>query len=163
MSQVKYNFLNWNPDQEDYLNEGLITADNVVHAEEGWLDYLTPTAGSFSTSTAFNTTPSIVIRSVGTNDQRVAAWLHNATAAGAGYTVDLSVGLLSGGYTTVGTYTTVTSATTSTQYTLNRISGFDVCELGDKIFFAANAECTSATVLSGGSLVTVNLTGYADQ
>ena len=65
-------------------------------------------------------------------------------------------------YSIGGNYTTVTSATVSTQYTLNRLVAFDVCELSDKLFFVARAQGTSATALAGTSRAEVSLTGHAD-
>jgi hypothetical protein len=45
MSFVRYNFLNWQPDQEDYANDGLSVADNVIHNPDGYQEV------RFSTST----------------------------------------------------------------------------------------------------------------
>jgi hypothetical protein len=161
MSNVKLNFLNWQPDVEDYRNEGLITADNVIHSPEGYIQYKTPT--TFVTSTAIGTCPSMVVRSVGTNDQRVVAYLNNATAAGAGYTIDLNLGLFSSNYTTVALYTSMTSSTIGNLSTQNRVVAFDVCELGGVIFMAAQAELPVTTALNAGDapVVTLNATGYA--
>jgi hypothetical protein len=102
-------------------------------------------------------------RHVGTNNQRVAAYLHQATAAGAGFTIDMSIGLFtSGNYSTMGLYTTVTSGTILNAATLNRVVGFDVCELSDKLFFTARADCQTSTALSGStSIAHINLVGYA--
>ena len=159
--KLKYDFLNWQPDAEDYKNAGLTTAENIIHSEEGYLPYKTPTASAFSTTAALATTPSMVVKSIGTNNQRVVAYIDNVTAAGAGYTVDFNVGLLSSGYTTIANYTTVTSSTVSS-VTVNRVIAFDACELGGYIFFAAQAECQTATVLNAAApVITLNVTGYA--
>lgn len=162
MSLVKFDFLNWRPDLETYNHDGLIAADNVIHSEEGYLEYRTPTAGAFATSTALNTCPSVVIKNVGTSDQRIAAFLHNGVAAGAGFTIDMSIGIFSPGYTTIGLYTTFTSSTVTSGYTGNNITAFDVCELDDKIFFAAQAELPTLTILNvAAPVITLNATGYA--
>jgi len=158
---MRFNFLNWRPDADDMGNDGLITADNVIHDTEGYVQYKTPTSGAFVTNTAIGTCPSIVVRSVGTNNQRIAAYLHNATAAGAGYTVDFSIGLFSSGYTTIGNYTTFTSSTLSTQYTLNSVSAFEVAEYADKIYITAEAQCATITVLNAAApTITLVATGY---
>ena len=159
MSNVKFDFLNWQPDIEDYRNEGLITADNIIHSPEGYIQYKTP--ATFITSTALGTCPSMVVRSIGTNDQRVVAYINNITAAGAGYTADLSIGLFSSDYSSIANYTSITSATVGSLSTLNRVVAFDVCELGGVIFMAAHAECQSSTALSGQAIITLNATGYA--
>ena len=52
MSQVKFNFINWRPDAEDMGNDGLVTADNVLHQPEGYIEYRTPTAAGFYATTA---------------------------------------------------------------------------------------------------------------
>lgn len=162
MSYIKYDFLNWQPDLEDYRNPGLKTADNVIHDVEGYKKYETPTAAAFATNAALVSCPSLVMKSVGTNDQRAVAYINNCTAAGVGFTYDFNIGLFSSGYTTIGNYTTVTSATCTTQFTLNRVVAFAVCELADKLFFVARAEGASNTAVSGTAIAAVNLAGYAD-
>lgn len=160
MSHVKLNFLNWRPDAEALGNDGLITAENALHSEEGYIQYKTPT--TFATNTAIGTCPSIVIKSVGTNNQRIAAFLHNATAAGAGYTIDLSIGLFSSGYTTIGLYTTISSGTINAAHGGNHVMAFDVTEYADNIFITAQAECPVSTALSSTTapIATINATGY---
>ena len=52
MSKVKFDFLNWQPDQEDYRNGGLITAENLIHAPEGYKqvkNFVTGGTGSYRT------------------------------------------------------------------------------------------------------------------
>lgn len=162
MTYFKYDFLNWQPDIEDFKNPGLRTADNVYHDVEGYKQYKASTTGSFATNAALATCPSVVIKSVGTNNQRVACYLHNATAAGAGFTIDMSIGLLNAAYGAVNNYTTVTSNTILNAATLNRVVAFGVCELADKIFFVARAEMQTNTALTGSTNLSVlNLTGYA--
>jgi len=162
MSKVKLDFLNWRPDLEDYDNQGLIEAQNVFHQPEGWKEYKTPTVGAFVTNTALGTCPSVVIKSVGTNNQRIAAFLHNPVVAGAGATIDFSIGIFSQGYTTIGLYTTYTSSTISSLLTGNNVMAFDVCELDGLIFFSAQAELPTATILNAAApVITLNSTGYA--
>ena len=162
MAFVKFDFLNWQPDQEDWNNSGLITADNVVHSDEGYLPYLAFPTASFVANTALGTTPSLVAKQVGTGEQVIVAYLHDATAAGAGFTIQFSVGVFDSNYSGFGTYTTYTSSTITSAYTGNNVMAFDVCELDDKIFFAAQAELPTATVLNPSApVITINATGYA--
>ena len=162
MSWVKIDFLNWQPDQEDWNNEGLVTADNVIHSEEGYVPFSNFNTGSYVASTTFGTAPSIIFRPVGTNDQQLVAWLDNATAAGAGFTIDLNIGMTDSRYSGLGTYTTYTSSTITSAWTGNNIAAFDVCELDDKIFWAVQAELPTATVLNASApVITINSTGYA--
>lgn len=168
MSQVKFNFLNWRPDAEDDGHDGLVTADNVYHQPEGFKAFQSPTAGAFATNTSLGTCPSVVFRPVGTRGQYVGAWLHNATAAGVGYTIDMSVGLFSRGaesqmLTLIGTYTTYSTSTITNQYTGNNISALEVTEYKDYIFFTAEAQLPAATVLNPGGAprITINSAGYA--
>lgn len=162
MNRVRIDFLNWQPDLEDFNNPGLIEADNVYHQAEGFKEFKSKTASAQATSTAIPTSPSLIVKSVGTNNQKVVAYLHNATAAGAGYTIDFSIGLFSSGYTTVANYTTITSSTITSAATSNRVVAFQVCEYGDNIFVSAQAELPTITILNAGAapVVTLNATGY---
>ena len=162
MSFVKFDFLNWQPDLEDWNNPGLTIAENVFHSEEGYLAYSSFTGGAFVADTNIGTTPSIVARPVGTGEQIAVAYLHNATAAGAGFTIQLSIGLMNSQYATLANYTTYTSSTVSTSYTGNNLVAFDVCELNDTLFFTAEAQLDTITALNAGApTITINATGYA--
>lgn len=162
MSFLKFDFLNWQPDQEDWNNTGLIEADNVLHSNEGYLPYSSFPTASFVADTNIGTTPSMVVRPIGTGEQIAVAYLHNATAAGAGFTIQFSIGLMGSSYNTLGTYTTYTSSTITSAYTGNAVMAFDVCELDDRLFFTAQAELPTATVLNAAApVITINATGYA--
>jgi len=162
MSLVKLDFLNWRPDLEDERHDGLLTADNVIHSPEGYLNFETATEAAFATTTWLAGCPSIVVKSIGTSDQRIAAYLHNGVTAGLGFTIDMSIGIVSDGLTTVGNYTTFTSSTITSGFTGNNISAFQVCELDDKIFFTAQAELPTTTVINASApVITINATGYA--
>lgn len=162
MSFVKFDFLNWQPDQEDWNNSGLITADNILHSDEGYLPYKSFPTASFVADTNLGTTPSLIAKPVGTGEQIAVAYLHSATAAGAGFTIQFSIGLMNSSYSTIGSYTTYTSSTVSTAYTGNNVMAFDVCELDDKLFFSAQAELETITLLNAGApVITINATGYA--
>ena len=161
MSQVKINFLNWRPDDEDLGNDGLITADNVYHDTEGYKQYKTPTTGAFSTNAGLGTCASVVFRTVGTSNQRIGCFLHNATAAGVGYTIDMSIGLFAENYSLSGLYTTISSSTLTNKHTLNSVSAFEGFEYADLIFITAEAQCATATVINAAApVITLNSTGY---
>lgn len=161
MPRVRFNFLNWRPDQDEFNTEGLQVADNLLHDTEGYKQFDFVTTGAFATNTSIGTCPSIVVRPVGTNNQYVAAYLDNRQVAGAGATYDLNIGLLNG-YSLSGNYTSVTSATSSADLTGTafRVSAFEVTELQDRIFVTAEAQLASSTALSGTAVAVVNLTGY---
>jgi hypothetical protein len=162
MSFVKFDFLNWQPDQDPWNNEGLVTADNMIHTDRGYIQHTTYLTADFVSHPSIFTTPSIVARPVGTGEQVAVAYLHNATAAGAGFTIDFSIGLMDSRYSGVGLYTTYTSSTISSAFTGNKVIGFDVCELNDRLFFTAQAELPTITALNAGApVITINSTGYA--
>lgn len=54
MPRVRFNFLNWRPDQDEFNTDGLQIADNVLHDVEGYKELLKQTAGAFSTGVSFN-------------------------------------------------------------------------------------------------------------
>jgi len=158
--QAKFDFLNWRPDAEDLRNPGLITADNVIHDTEGYKEYKTPTSGAFASNSSLGTCGSVVFRPVGTNGQYVGAWLADATHLGSlKYTANFKLGLFNSSYSLTSTYTSMASATLRSQYTLNSVTSFEVCEYGDLIFMAAEAQCTAYLTVNG--TVTLNATGYA--
>ncbi len=162
MSLIKLDFLNFQPDQDDWNNQGLIEADNVIHTPEGYISYKSIPGASFVADTNLGTTPSLVIRPVGTGEQVAIAYLHDATAAGAGFTIQFSIGLMDSNYSTLGSYTTYTSSTITSAYTGNNVAAFDVCELGDVLFFTAQAELPTATIINPSApIITINATGYA--
>jgi len=169
VSRVRLDFLNWRPDADDFENS-LTEAKNVLHRPNGWVPFQKPTSGAISTNTSIGTCPSMIVKPVGTNNQSVACFLHGATLVSntgtpnQGYRINMCIGLVDSAYTTMATYTSVTSNTISTLSTGNSIAAFDVCELNDKLFFVARAECTTTPTLSGGTntVTSVNLVGYAN-
>lgn len=131
MSQVRLNFLNWQPDLEDEANQGLTVAQNLVHEPEGYKSIHLASAGSFATTgglaASSATVTSIVTKPVGASGDLFCAWISNDT---------LHVGING-----------VTSAAVTTGYPLSfattganqAITAFDVCEYAGKIFFTAEA------------------------
>jgi len=102
VSQVRLNFLNWRPDAEDFGNDGLTIATNVLHDTEGyietrgtntattvaqstgeakWLDVvpLGYDSGAYVAATHWSTLNSVQIGTFGT-------WSEYADTAGAGQT-----------------------------------------------------------------------------
>lgn len=151
MSQVRVNFLNFNPDLEDENNQGLTVADNVVHEPEGYKPIHLATAGSFATTgglAASNATVlSLVARPVGPGSDLFCAWVANG---------QLHVGLNG-----------VTSTSVTTGYPLSfstvgasaAITAFDVCESYGKIFFTVSASQQEAVPSTTPSLSHI---GYMD-
>jgi len=152
VSKVRLDFLNWRPDEGDFENP-LIEAKNVLHQSEGWVPYKRPTAGAISAHSTWSTTPSMIVKPIGTGEQYIGAWLESGRTAGAGWVIDLKVGLLaesSGNYSLTAGYTTMTSNTVATKSTLNNVVAFDVCEGHDAsgdpvVFFSAIAQGKRAT------------------
>ena len=160
-NRVKLDFLNWRPDQDE-LENPLHVCRDILHRPEGWVPFKAPSTGAQSTNTSIGTIASMSIKPIGTNDQYAICYIHDCTQVGAGYMFDMSVGMLNSSYSLTGIWTTVSSGTVSTQYTLNRVNAFDVCELGGNIFFVARGSGTSNTALSGSSIQLVAINGYAD-
>ena len=147
MSQVRINFLNWRPDSEDFANDGLTTADNLIHETEGYKPVHLATAGAFATTgglAASNATVlSLVAKPVGSNGDLFCAWLADATL------VTLHVGVNG---------TTATTAATgyplqfATAVSSPEIYAFDVCEYGGKIVFTVEAQAETSTPATTVSL-----------
>jgi len=153
MSEVRLNYLNWNPDSEDENNKGLTVADNVIHDTEGYKPIYLASAGSFSTTgslaASVGTILSCVAKPVGASGgaDKMVAWISGIT---------LHVGLNG-----------VTATTAATGYPLSfatigstpAITAFDVCEYAGKIFFVVEAtQGTSAP----STLVSIGFNGYMD-
>lgn len=138
---LKINFLNWRPDAEDYENDGLITADNVLHDTEGYKELLQQTAAAFSTTSplnaGLNTVSSIKVKTFGNNNQIVVADVYTPTTT----TAALRIGVQGNN-----AFTTVTMATLAS-IGAARIKSFSVGELNQSFVMAATAE---ASLLAGG-------------
>jgi hypothetical protein len=61
VSFVKFDFLNWRPDVEVFNNEGLVTADNVLHQPRGYQEVRFQTAGAYATTSGNLTVLSSVV------------------------------------------------------------------------------------------------------
>ena len=152
MSEVRFNFLNFNPDSEDTENQGLTIAQNVVHDTEGYKAVHLGSAGSFSTTgglaASAATITSIVVKPVGVGDDLSCAWIASDT---------LHVGLNGVTAASVTTGFPVSFATTGSS---QEIVSFDVTEFADKIFFCAQAQQTEIAPSATSTLTTVGYMSY---
>jgi hypothetical protein len=140
MSEVRLNFLNWRPDQEDAAHDGLNVAQNVIHEPEGYKPVHLGSAGSFATTGSLaastGTILSIVAKPVGSLDDLFCAWVSSNG--------NLNVGING-----------VTATTSSTGYPPafsspagGAVTAFDVCELNQRIFFVARGDNAAGSVIS---------------
>ena len=152
MSQVRLDFLNWNPDSEDTQNKGLTIATNVVHEPEGYKQIRLLSAGAFSTTGGLGATNATVIstisKSVGSGIDTLSAWL---TQAGG-----LSIGING---VTATSPTTGYPLSSGTAVASGEITVFDVCEYAGKITFQVEAQYTTITPVATGTL---RHAGYLD-
>jgi hypothetical protein len=151
---IRVNFLNWSPDAEDVGNEGLTTADNVIHETEGYKPVHLASSGTFATTgglaASSGTILSVVSKPVGNQGDLFCAWLTDAT------TPALYVG--------INGETAATSATGhplafSTAVTSPEIYAFDVCEYGGKILWTVEAQGSAS---SPATTMSIAFAGYMD-
>lgn len=151
MSQIRINFLNYNPDLEDTENQGLTIAQNVIHEVEGYKPVHLGTSTAFATTgglaASTYTVTSCVAKPVGAGSDLFVGWIANNT---------LHVGLNGVTATTAVTGYPLSFATTGAN---QAISAFDVTEYAGKIFFIA--EATQGTS-SPSTLVSISHVGYMD-
>ncbi len=152
-------FLNWRPDAEDFGNDGLVTADNVIHETEGFKPAHLASAGSFATTGGLAASVATVLavqcRPVGAQNDYLVAWIADQTAT------TLHVGLNGTTGTTTATghplsFSTVYAGSTTTPV---NISVFDVCEYGGKIFWTVEAQMGTTTP---STTQTLGYAGYMD-
>ena len=154
---LRVNFLNWQPDKEDFGNEGLAVCTNAVHDSEGWKPIHLASAGAFATTGSLAasaaTILSIVAKSVGTQGDKLCAWITD------GVTPGLRVGVNG---VTAGTNVTGYPLSFATLGTSHEIYAFDVAETPEShtgvpmIFFTVEARQT----LADTSTVTLRHAGY---
>ena len=152
MSQVRVNFLNFNPDMEDVGNNGLTVANNVVHEPEGYKPIHLSSAGAFATTgglgASVGTVISVVTKPVGSQNDTLSAWF---TQAGV-----LHIGLNG---VTATTATTGYPLSMATAAATGEITVFDVCEYAGKITFVVEAQ---GTTVVPSATVTLRHAGYMD-
>lgn len=151
--QVRINFLNWRPDQEDTEHDGLVKAENVIHETEGYKEVHLATAGAFATtgglaaSTA--TIASCVAKPVGSQGDLFCAWV---SLTGSPPTATVHVGV--NGVTAPAASTGFPLSATHTVLSSAAVTFFDVCELKEKIFFVVRADLNTSGPLA--------MAGYMD-
>lgn len=161
MSEVRINFLNWRPDAEDIGNDGLITADNVIHDTEGYKQIGLVTNGAVSTLTSSDTlywlTGSTVLalqcRQTGTlkdtsGNNKVIAYFRDGVTPE--FIVDHLKHTAASSFNLGGTGGAIVSSQV--------LSAFQVTELNNTLFVCAEG----AGNASSGTAVSVNFTGYVD-
>lgn len=148
---LRVDFLNWRPDAEDVGNDGLTTADNVIHEPEGYKPVHLASSGAFTTVLAASdaTVLSIVAKPVGAQGDLFCAWIADATAP------TLCVGINGVTASTAATGHPLTFATASTG---QEIFAFDVCEYGGKIAWTVEAQAADAS----GTALSIAYAGYMD-
>ncbi len=141
--QVRIDFLNWRPDQEDLGNDGLTVANNVVHDSEGYKPIYLASTGAFSTTGALASVSSIVTKPAGAQMTPFSAWL-SADTIGVGFN---GVSAVQAGATT-----TAFATTGATQV----ITAFDVAELNGQMVFVVEAQQNEG---SPDTLTSIGLAG----
>ena len=140
MSELRLNFLNYRPTQEDVNHDGLTVANNVLHEPEGYKQTYLRSASAFSTTGGLGASnasvSSVFAKPVGAQGDLFCAWLSGSPGT-------LHVGING-----------VTATTAATGYPLSfstatsgddRIYAFDVCEYAGKIFFVVEAQYEADT------------------
>jgi hypothetical protein len=151
VSQIRTNFLNWQPDAEDVGNDGLSQADNVLHDTEGYKPVHLGSSTAFSTVIAASaaTVLSIVAKPVGAQGDLFCAWLSGAS------TPALNVGINGETATSSATGYPPSFAVAVTD---PAIWAFDVAEYGGKICWTVEARGADASA----SAVSVAFAGLMD-
>jgi hypothetical protein len=149
MPRLRLDLLNWRPDLDETVNDGLTKADNVVHDAEGWKPVHLASSGSFATSIAASeaTVLSIVALPVGASDDLFCAWIADATQP------TLHVGVNGSTATNTNTGHPLTFTTSAVN---SAIWAFDVCEYGGKIIWTVEARAEDA----GGTTLSMAYSGY---
>jgi hypothetical protein len=150
MPSIRVDFLNWRPDAEDVGNDGLTTADNVVHEPEGYKPVHLASSGAFSTTIAASTATvlSLVSKPIGSSGDQFAAWLA-ATTTGP----TLCVGINGATAPTTATGHPLSFSAGSTDH---EIYAFDVTEYGGYISWTVEAQASDAS----GTSLSIAYAGY---
>ena len=148
--RVKYDFLNWRPDQAQHNHDGLEVATDVIHTTEGWVPVRMPTTTSFATELSFGTIAThVAIRAkpFGPDNTDLAiALIREGTVT----TGSLHIGSRNsamGQFTAVGLPTLASSRAAF-------IETFSVAELGQDVVIGAQARCSLAS--GGHTLIALN-------
>jgi len=153
MSEVRVNFLNWRPDQEDVITEGLTVADNCIHDVEGYKPAHLMSAGAFATTGGLAATSatimSIIAKPVGAQGDVFCGWLDAVNG-----TLHVGINGVTSGAATTGYPTAVSMATSISS---GEITAFDVCESNGKIFFVIEGAAQTAVP---NTLTALRMSGY---
>jgi hypothetical protein len=151
--RTRIDFINWQPDNDEFGTKGLSQADNVIHEPEGYKPVHLASAGSFSTTgglaASAGTILSIVTKPVGSQNDTFSAWVAQAT------TPTLHVGINGVTASAATTGYPLSFTTTGAPY----IYAFDVCEAHGKIFFVVEARQSEA---SPSTTTAIRHIGYMD-
>jgi len=149
MSEFKFNFINWRPDFEEFNNDGLVTADNVLHDTEGYKEVRAATNNSVYGSVS-RSVMGMVCKPIGTSGQQLAAWVNVATGPPITGTLNLGFGEAGPSLRSISVGETLSGINTIA------LVGLQVAELGDKVFAVAR----SKSLLQGGTLVSTDIAGF---
>ena len=129
MSRVRFDFLNWRPDADDFANDGLTVADNVVHDSEGWKQVPLETAGAFVTTGGLTTVTALVAKPIGSRDDLLCCWLSDSQ------NIHVGVNGVTGTSPTTGYPISFSTAVSG-----GVVTAFDVCEVDEQAVFVARVE-----------------------
>lgn len=139
MPSFRKNFLNWRPDAEDFGNDGLVTADNVIHETEGYKPAHLESAGGFKTTGGLAGTTATVMavqaRPVGSQGDLLVAWLSTPATP----TLHIGINGVTGTTSATGYPLAFSTAYAGGSTNAIGITAFDVTEYGGKIFWTVEA------------------------
>lgn len=141
MNQLKVNFLNWRPDQDEYQLEGLVKAQNVVHDTEGYKPVYLQTTTSFSTGIAAASSVLSVVASPGPwPGTAFTSYVEDGTTPVLrfGYVYSTAAAMYAGAWSTTGYPTAHAFATAGASG--HAVVAHDTCYLGEYVFMVSVAE-----------------------
>lgn len=144
--RIRFSFADWAPDLDDFGNEFLTVADNVIHDTEGYKEVNIVTAGALGTQGGLGTVISMRALPIGTAGQTLKCWLEQISGPALSLRVGVSV---------VSTLDQVDSATL-TSAGGGAITSFSVVDTDDALFITAEA---AVDTLAGFDII--NITGYS--
>ena len=161
MNQLKVNFLNWRPDQDEYQLEGLTKAQNVVHDTEGYKPVYLQTTSSFNTAIPANVScVSVVARQGVWAPTAFTAYIEEADQTTPtlrfGYFDSTTFGMYEGLWDTTGYPTANAFATAGGD---QEVIAFDHCNMNDKVFLVAVGE--QSVTSAGGTAVAQTISALA--
>lgn len=152
MNQVRVNFINWQPDNDDFGTQGLTECDNVIHDTEGYKPIrkdATFATLNFLTDTPLASVRSMQVRGIGANRNKIAALVQDKATTAA--IAEMSIAAQDDG----AAFTTLSSGTLLSAGSC-KVASFSIAELEGGLFVACATY--SATLASGGA-TTYALTG----